>query len=47
MNQMKNYDECMLILRTFDKHIKFNAIPSKRSKFAGSTDFIVLPEVTS
>ena len=32
MNQMKNDDECMLVLRTFDVHIEFNAMSSKRHK---------------
>ena len=35
MNQMKNYDECMLVYRTFDVDIEHNAMPSKRPKSAG------------
>ena len=35
MNQMKDYDECMLISRTFDVDIEFSAMPSKKPKFEG------------
>ena len=47
MNQMKNYDEWMFILQTYDVHIEFNAMPSKRPNFEGETDFILLPEMAS
>ena len=35
MKQIKNYDECMLIECTFEAHIEFNAMPSKKPKFEG------------
>ena len=35
VNQMKNYVECMFILHTYDVHIEFNAMRSKRPNFEG------------